>query len=98
MSFFKVSMREKITAQIVREANQVIDRDIETGEWFTKVHGPELIARTNDHLSQQINRVVTRVGIPSSVAQLMDFAKRQLSYPPYGGWCNLDRANGNRLP
>ncbi len=88
MAYFKVSLRQKLTAQVVREANQIIDRDVETGQWFTKVHGPELIARVNDRLSQQISKVVTRVGIPATVAQLKDLIKDNCRIRRFAGGTN----------
>lgn len=70
MDFFKSSIRKKVQAQVVRSVNDMIDQDVETGRWFTKVHGEDLVREQGEKLTRQITKAVGRIGLPSSVADL----------------------------
>ncbi|MBX3017344.1 MAG: hypothetical protein KF767_05600 [Bdellovibrionaceae bacterium] len=70
MNFFKSSIRKKVQAQVVRSVNDMLDQDVETGRWFTKIHGEELVREQGEKLTRDITKAVNRIGLPASVADL----------------------------
>lgn len=66
MGFFKSSLRKSLTERIVRLANKMADQEIETGRWYTRVHGEEVLQKAGEKITQRINTIFTRVGVPSS--------------------------------
>ncbi|MBX2995532.1 MAG: hypothetical protein KF681_11945 [Bdellovibrionaceae bacterium] len=66
LGFFRSSLRVKAEKLGTSEANKVLDQDVETGRWFSKVHGEQTLATAAQKMTQQISKGLTRVGIPSS--------------------------------
>lgn len=70
MNFFKASIRKKVQARLVNKVNTLLDQDVESGRWFTKIHGEDLVKNTGTKLTQQISKAVNRIGLPSSIQDL----------------------------
>lgn len=87
MNFFKSSIRKKVQAQVVNKVNDMLDQDVETGRWFTKIHGEEMVRDQGEKLTREITKAVNRIGLPSSIddlkAQLKDRCRlKKLSVSP----------------
>lgn len=70
MDFFKFSIRSKVQEKMVGKVNSMLDSDVETGRWFTRIHGEERLQEVGRKVTQQIANSVARIGLPSSTEEL----------------------------
>lgn len=70
MDAFNVSFKRSLIEKAVRQVNDIADRDIETGAWFTKVNGEDVLKKTSQKLNQRFAKALSRAGIPASTTDL----------------------------
>jgi hypothetical protein len=75
VSFFRSSIRKSVTAQLVEKANDIADADVETGAWFTKMHGEDVLNNASDKINRRIGKVINRLGMPTSPDDVMAVLK-----------------------
>jgi hypothetical protein len=70
MGAFNASLREKLIASTSKIVNSVADKDVESGQWFTRVHGQAMLDGATSKMNQRFAKIVSRAGIPSSVSDV----------------------------
>lgn len=72
MSFFKKSIRTKIMKQVRSTVNKIVEQDIETGAWFTRIHGDELLEKGGKKFNQKAREVIARIASPSNKEEVKE--------------------------
>lgn len=72
MSFFKKSLRTKIMNKVRSTVNKILDQEIETGAWFTRIHGDELLEKTGKKFNKKAGEVISRIASPSNKADFKE--------------------------
>jgi hypothetical protein len=70
LSTFNVTLRKNLIAQLTKTANDYADKDIETGKWFAKFGGEQVLKSTGERMTQNLSHVLTRIGVPSTTSEL----------------------------
>lgn len=76
MSVFRASFRVALQKSATNDVNKYLDSDIETGLWFTKMHGPALVEKTAQNVNQKIQSTLKNIGIGLNQKQLEERVKR----------------------
>lgn len=70
MNFFHSSLRQSAQKKIVSKANNLLDADVKTGIWFTKIHGENIVESLGRRATELSSRLFTRIGVPATGDQL----------------------------
>jgi hypothetical protein len=62
MSIFNASIRKSIIKKFSNSVNNMADRDVESGQWFSKVYSDEVLRKQGDKLHSRIRQVIQRTG------------------------------------
>lgn len=70
LSIFKISVRKQVENNITQKVNSVTDQELESGRWFSRVHGEQLLQDTGERVTAQMSSLVTRLGVPATTDDL----------------------------
>jgi hypothetical protein len=70
IGWFRSSIKTSVERQITQRGNTILDQDVESGRWFSKVHGEDTVRKFGESATRQTLQTLTRLGIPSQAADL----------------------------
>lgn len=82
LRFFRASLIDKVTKQANREVNQFIESELQTGEWFSRVHGEDVLNDLSKQLNQSLVRTFRSSGVPLSTEEMRLYLIKQCDLLP----------------
>lgn len=62
LSIFNASIKKAVIKKVTNTVNNMADKDIESGQWFSKVYTEEVLNDLGERVHARIRRTVNRVG------------------------------------
>lgn len=75
LNIFKLSIRKIAQKSITDAGNKILDQDIESGVWFSKVHGEQVLQDLGTKISNSSSSYLRTIGVPASDSDFKQFLK-----------------------